>query len=57
MNDLIPIVIGGFDGLWGKQYKQGNRVYYTDSIAPCLNSQPQGHVGGYTYLIIVEEDE
>ena len=40
---------------FGKQYRQGNRVYSSEHIAMCLNSQPVGNMGGYSYLYIVDD--
>ena len=50
-----PILLGGFgEKTFGKQYRQGNRVYSSEHIAVCLNASPVGHVGGYSYLYLVE---
>jgi len=35
---------------WGKQWRQGNRVYDADAIAMALNASPVGNAGGYSYL-------
>lgn len=52
----IPICVGGFGDIdFGKQYRQGNRVYDANSIAMCITSQPLGNMGGYSYLYIVLE--
>lgn len=46
-----PNLVGGFGEInFGKQYRQGNRVYDGESIAMCLNAQPVGNKGGYSYL-------
>lgn len=37
---------------FGKQYRQGNRVYDSDHIAMCLTAQPVGNTGGYSYLYL-----
>ena len=51
-----PVLIGGFGEInFGKQYRQGNRVYDSDAIAMCLNAQPVGNTGGYSYLYVVSE--
>ena len=42
---------------FGKQYRQGNRVYDSDEIAMALNAQPVGNAGGYSYLYAVEEEQ
>lgn len=38
---------------FGKQYRQGNRVYDSNAIAMCLTAQPLGNAGGYSYLYAV----
>ena len=58
MNEITPILVGGLGqkNEFGKQYRQGNRVYDANQIAMCLNAQPVGNAGGYSYLYLVEED-
>ena len=50
-----PILLGG---LWeinfGKQYRQGNRVYSSEHIAMAVLAEPVGNMGGYSYLYLVE---
>ena len=42
-----PILVGGLGEInYGKQYRQGNRVYDSRAIAMCLMSQPVGSTGG-----------
>ena len=54
MND--PILLGGFGDInFGKQYRQGNRVYASWGAAMALTAQPLGNTGGYTYLYVVRE--
>ena len=49
-----PILVGGFGEInFGKQYRQGNRVYDSNGIAMCLTAQPLGNTGGYSYLYVV----
>lgn len=56
VNNKQPILLTGFGNKnFGKQYRQGNRVYSSDSIAMCLTSSPVGHIGGHSYLYIVKE--
>lgn len=56
--EINPKFIGGFGEInFGKQYRQGNRVYDSREIAMCLNAQPVGNLGGYSYLYLVEENE
>ena len=51
----IPICLGGIDKKWGdKQYRQGNRVYDSNSVAMALTAQPLGNLGGYTYLYLIK---
>lgn len=38
---------------FGKQYRQGNRVYDANAIAMCLTAQPLGNTRGYSYLYAV----
>ena len=55
--EVKPEVIGGIgEKNFGKQWRQGNRVYDSDKIATALESQPVGNVGGNTNLYAVKED-
>lgn len=56
MNEGIrPVLVGGIGEInFGTQYRQGNRVYSSESIAMCLLSQPIGNTGGYSYLYLVK---
>ena len=59
-NKLIPICLGGFGNInFGKQYRQGNRVYDSSTVATALNANPVGNLGGYTnlYLVIERDDD
>ena len=57
-NEAMPILMGGIGEInFGKQYRQGNRVYDSRSVAMCLLAQPVGNAGGYSYLYLVEEDD
>lgn len=40
----------GEENEFGTQYRQGNRVYSSNAVAMCLNSQPVGNTGGNSYL-------
>ena len=54
--DNIPVLLTGFGEInFGKQYRQGNRVYDSRAVAMALNAQPVGNMGGYTYLYLIEE--
>lgn len=51
-----PQLLGGFGKInFGKQYRQGNRVYDSNAVAMCLNAQPVGNAGGYSYLYLVKK--
>jgi len=57
-NEIKPILVGGFGEInFGKQYRQGNRVYDSRSIAMALNAQPVGNLGGFSYLYLVINNE
>lgn len=50
------MLVGGIgEKNFGKQYRQGNRVYDSNAIAMCLLAEPVGNTGGYSYLYVVEE--
>lgn len=56
--EVNPKLVGGIgEKNFGKQYRQGNRVYDSDEIAMALNAQPVGNTGGYSYLYAVEEEQ
>ena len=46
------LLLGGVgkENEFGSQYRQGNRVYSSNAVAMCLNSQPVGNTGGNSYL-------
>lgn len=51
-----PCLIGGFgEKNFGKQYRQGNRVYDSEGVAMCLMSSSIGNMGGNSYLYKVED--
>ena len=55
---MEPKLVGGIGKKnFGKQYRQGNRVYDSNSVAMCLNAQPVGNIGGYSYIYLVREYE
>ena len=57
MDDIKPELVGGIGELnFGKQFRQGNRVYDGESIAMCLTARPLGNAGGYSYLYAVKND-
>lgn len=48
---LEPKLVGGIgEKNWGKQYRQGNRVYDSEAVAMALNASPVGNTGGNSYL-------
>jgi DNA (cytosine-5)-methyltransferase 1 len=50
-----PELVGGIGEInFGKQYRQGNRVYSADKTAMCLLSQPVGNAGGNSYLYNID---
>lgn len=52
-----PILVGGIGEInYGKQYRQGNRIYDANAIAMCLCSQPIGNAGGNSYLYLVYQN-
>lgn len=52
--DIVPVLVGGFGAInFGKQFRQGNRVYDADSVAMSLMAQPVGNRGGNSYLYVV----
>ncbi len=56
--EINPVLVGGFGEInFGKQYRQGNRVYDSRAVAMALNAQPVGNLGGYSYLYLVVEDD
>ena len=56
--DIVPVLVGGIGEInFGKQYRQGNRIYDANSIAMALLSSPVGNAGGYSYLYMVGDEE
>ena len=54
--NIFPALVGGIgEKNFGKQYRQGNRVYSADAIAMALTASPLGNAGGYSYLYEVRE--
>lgn len=53
-----PQLVGGVGPInFGKQWRQGNRVYDSDSIAMALTASSLGNAGGYSYLYTVKSRE
>lgn len=58
IDEINPKLIGGIGSInFGKQYRQGNRVYDSDNIAMAVTAQPLGNLGGYSYLYLVKAME
>lgn len=56
--NIKPVLVGGIGEInFGKQYRQGNRIYSADAIAMALNASAVGNAGGYSYLYAVREGE
>lgn len=56
MNDIKPKLMGGIGEInFGKQYRQGNRIYDASAIAMCVLAQPVGNTGGYSYLYLIRK--
>lgn len=54
-SNIVPVLVGGVGEInFGKQYRQGNRIYDANSIAMALLAQPVGNAGGYSYLYLLE---
>ena len=52
--DIAPVMVGGIGEInFGKQYRQGNRIYDANSIAMALLSSPVGNAGGFSYLYMI----
>lgn len=55
-SDIKPKLVGGIGEInFGKQYRQGNRIYDSNAIAMALMSSPVGNAGGWSYLYKVDE--
>lgn len=53
-----PLLVGGLGEInFGKQYRQGNRVYSSNHIAMAILVEPVGNMGGYSYLYLVEVED
>ena len=55
---IEPQLVGGMGEKWGnKQYRQGNRVYDSESVAMAVTSQPLGNMGGNSYMYLTREPQ
>lgn len=53
---MKPKLVGGIgEKNFGKQYRQGNRIYDASKIAMCVLAQPVGNTGGYSYLYLIKK--
>lgn len=51
-----PQLVGGIGEKWGdKQYRQGNRVYNSETVSMAITSQPIGNLGGNSYLYLTKQ--
>ena len=51
-----PILVGGIgETNYGKQYRQGNRIYHSNNIAMACLSHPIGNIGGNSYLYLIDD--
>lgn len=58
MNKKLPKILGGIGQInYGKQYRQGNRVYDSNSCAMALTANPLGNNGGYSYLYLIRVEK
>lgn len=58
MNESKAKLVGGIGEInFGKQYKQGNRVYDANEVAMCLTASPLGNTGGYSYLYKLDNNK
>lgn len=56
LNNKNSRLLGGIGNInFGKQYRQGNRVYDSNACAMAVVANPLGNLGGYTYLYLVKE--
>ena len=54
--DNKPRLVGGIGQKnYGKQYRQGNRVYSAENVAMACLAQPIGNAGGNSYLYAIPE--
>lgn len=51
-----PVLVGGIGNKnFGRQFRQGNRVYSSDGVAMACLAQPVGNAGGFSYLYIIDD--
>lgn len=50
------VLVGGVgEKNFGKQYRQGNRIYDSNAIATCLQASPLGNTGGNSHLYKIDQ--
>ena len=55
---IEPKLLGGIGEInFGKQYRQGNRVYDAESVGMALTAQPLGNTGGNSYMYLTKEPQ
>ena len=55
---FFPVLRGGVgEKNFGKQYRQGNRVYDAECIAMCIMASSMGCLGGHSYLYLVKQND
>ena len=51
-----PKILDGIGEInYGKQYRDGNRVYSSNAVSCAIKANPVGNLGGYTNLYLVIE--
>ena len=51
-----PVLVGGIGEInFGKQFRQGNRVYSSENVAMACLAQPVGNAGGFSYLYLIDD--
>ena len=56
VSENVTKLVGGVGEInFGKQYRQGNRVYSGNHITMALTASPLGNTGGYSYLYLIKE--
>jgi len=57
VEDKPQVIAGIGEKNFGKQFRQGNRIYDSDKISPALTSQPVGGTGGTSPLFAIQDNE
>lgn len=57
-SDVVPVLVGGVgEKNYGKQYRQGNRIYDSNKVAMAVLSSPVGNAGGFSYLYMIGDSK